>query len=131
MVNRVERILKRLETIKLERVERNTLVFVVINDIERISHTINFEGLQVGHLINTKYGDWLPTLRDLELLADYFVFLRSLCEITHFPSEETKEKLLNIAKDRVKEINVVEACKFLYGELWNEVLVVLKTFTNR
>lgn len=126
--NCVENILERVDSVKLVRVERNNLVFAVKNGYERILHVIGLEGKMVGHIIKTERCEWLPTLSDLELLADYFTFLRSLCEVTYFPSEETKSKVLKLAREGV---GVVEVCKILYEGEWKDILKVLKNLSTR
>jgi len=132
MPDQVEKILESVDSVKLVRVEENAFVFRVIDEYERILHKVDFSYIQVGHFIKTQYmsGDgWLPSLRELELLADYFMFLRSLCEVTCFLTEEVKKNVLNLAKSG--ETHVVELCKTLYGDQWKEVLATLKTLVTR
>lgn len=112
MNKRVNRILERVNAVKLAYMEGKSLTFRIRGerDIEVILHEIGLEGTQVGHFIKTNHNSWLPTLRDLELLVDYFMFLRALCEVMCFPSEEVKDEVLNVKQEGV---GVVELCKIL------------------
>lgn len=128
MTERVDRILERVNAVKLERAEGNSLIFR-IRDIGGILHEIGLEGRQIGHLIKTEYNSWLPTQGDLELLVDYFMFLRALCEVKCFPSKEARDEVLNVVKQG--EVGVVKLCKTLYTNQWKDVLRALKTVTTR
>lgn len=105
MLNQIEKeLLEKFKDVKLEKVENHSLTFHIVGPI---FHWINFSAKQVGHFIKSYVLlSWLPTLKDLELLALYFKFLRALCEVTNFPTEKTKELKIHLSK--VGKTSVVE-----------------------
>jgi len=132
------RVLEKLENVKLEysrmdQIGRFTLSFRVcppfshrIRIIEdgKVLHYVSSEGQYKGEY------DWTPRLVEFELLVYYFIFLRSLCQVDNYPSKETMEKLLKAIQGRIGEVNTIEVCRILYGELWEDFLAVLKTYTE-